>query len=402
MTTPPVKFDKRRMALLAGYIIVRIDFAFQWRRCLFDLVVISNAILCRSFFVDMRRLFAQRFLMRLPLSFLTVIILFSPVIHGQTLDIPPRRISNERAAQGGSYRVRVDLVTPLPDLIKRLAGHWDLLETGKAYWIGYTDDMYSIAAHKDVAVEPLLALFRETKDQHTKNGVVLTLHLIGIDSTIIGRFDEKFLNASARKAMLRLIDDVECGDLAVELLARDPWPSDVPMLVDSLAKGKRPRNVLINALFRYARGDTPFRQDIDEAWDKIAIDFRDTAGQKHLGELRIVFRETKKDEPEKVNKMIGAGFVIQWGREGRIVRELVTSDNAESMKQVFGNQKPTEVIYDLFLLSKEKVSEFSFCDLSEEFWHEVEPQQLVIVGPETARQMWLEYFRNKVGLRPSK
>jgi hypothetical protein len=73
----------------------------------------------------------------------------------------------------------------------------------------------------------------------------------------------------------------------------------------------------------------------------------------------------------------------------------MTSDNGDSLKQVLGNQKPTEVIYDLFLLSKEKVSVFSFCDLDEEFWHTVEPLRLVIVGPETARQMWLDYFRRK-------
>lgn len=105
------------------------------------------------------------------------------------LDVPPAGRENVRSAEGGGMKVTLDTTTPLPVLVKRLEGNWREVETGKAYWIGYTDDMYSIAAHGDDAIAPLIALARTTTSDHAKYGAVLTLHLLGIErqSAIPGR-----------------------------------------------------------------------------------------------------------------------------------------------------------------------------------------------------------------------
>jgi hypothetical protein len=72
------------------------------------------------------------------------------------LNVNPSPEKNERAVEGGWQHVAIDTNTPLPQLIKRLDSNWREIETGKGYWIGYTDDMYSIAAHGDEAIDPLL------------------------------------------------------------------------------------------------------------------------------------------------------------------------------------------------------------------------------------------------------
>ena len=98
-------------------------------------------------------------------------------------------------------------------LIQRLEEDWREVETGKAYWIGYTKDMYSIAAHGDDAIYPLLSFIKKAKSNRAKYGAILSLHLIGIDRKIAGRFYEEFKkygvtgisNASLRISDIALI-----------------------------------------------------------------------------------------------------------------------------------------------------------------------------------------------------
>ena len=86
------------------------------------------------------------------------------------VDVAPSSLKNARAVEGGSQRVLIDTNTPLSELVKRLDGNWELVETGKAYWIGYTDDMYSIAAHGEKAIDPLLAFIRTSKSDKARGG----------------------------------------------------------------------------------------------------------------------------------------------------------------------------------------------------------------------------------------
>jgi hypothetical protein len=136
-------------------------------------------------------------------TFLSTIIIFLFYFHSlaQVTDVGPNGKPNYRAVTGGSVKVNIDKVSSLATLINKLDSNWEFVETGKMYWIGYTDDMYSIAAYKDSAIEPLVEHFQSTKSENGKYGAICTLHLIGIESSIAGRFIEKFKNKNAREAL---------------------------------------------------------------------------------------------------------------------------------------------------------------------------------------------------------
>ncbi len=155
--------------------------------------------------------------------FILILTSFSLIARGQVADILPDNIENYRFFEGGSSRVPIDKKTPILTLINRLNSNWQFEETFKGYWIGYTDDMYSIAAHKNDAIRPLMDFIKYTKSYKSKLGALYCLHLIGIDSKIAGRFYEEFVNPKARQALLRLIYNPELTDHVISLLARDPW-----------------------------------------------------------------------------------------------------------------------------------------------------------------------------------
>jgi hypothetical protein len=171
----------------------------------------------------------------------------------QILDRAPSGQRNYRAVEGGSEPVKIDTVTPLPELIKRFEKPWQFVETGKMYWIGYTDDMYSIAAYKDRAIQPLIKFIETNDNEDAKIGAVYALHLIGINSEIVGRFTEKFTNKNAREALLYLLKYHDLDGTIMELLIRDPWLSDVPVLFSRLStEDKAPWYLVAVAQLRLA------------------------------------------------------------------------------------------------------------------------------------------------------
>ncbi len=167
-----------------------------------------------------------------------------------------------RAHQGGGSAVTIDTVTALPALIRRLNNDWQFVQTFKAYWIGYTDDMYSIAAHGEAAIPPLLNFIQTTTDVKNKYGAVYCLHLIGIKSRVAGRYYEQFQNVAARQALRSLLTQDDLQELIIELLIRDPWQSDVPYLFAALEKGGTDEWALVNSLVRYQVANLPIQQPI--------------------------------------------------------------------------------------------------------------------------------------------
>lgn len=182
-----------------------------------------------------------------------------PVVFGQVLDVPPKGKQNLLPVEGGSIRMKIDSITPLNKLIDKLNDNWQFLETGKAYWIGYTDDMFSIASRGDSAIPALLDFFAKTRNKKGKIGVLFTLHLIGIDRTIVGRFSEEFKNTAARSALLNLLPDSAFTYPIMELLMRDPWKSDIPYLFQILQREENEETCwpIINSLNRYNITDLP-------------------------------------------------------------------------------------------------------------------------------------------------
>ena len=163
---------------------------------------------------------------------------------------------------GAGSAVPPDTVTALPQLLDRLRNDWQFVETSKGYWIGYTDDMYSIAAHGEAAIEPLMKLIQAAPNTNARYGAVYCLHLIGIHSKEAGRYYENFQSLAARQALRNLLVQVDLRYLVIKLLIRDPWQSDVPYLIDALEKGGADDWALVNSLVRYRVTELPIQQPI--------------------------------------------------------------------------------------------------------------------------------------------
>ena len=117
----------------------------------------------------------KRFICTLP--FLT--LLLSTNLSAQWVtDVPPNGLKNIRAVEGGGIPAKIDSITPLNDLMDCLDLDWRLEETGKGYWIGYTDEMYSLATRCDTSVQALLDFISRSKTEDGKIGAIYTIHLI--------------------------------------------------------------------------------------------------------------------------------------------------------------------------------------------------------------------------------
>ena len=319
----------------------------------------------------------------------------------------------------------------IDNLIKKFDTNWQLEETGKGYWIGYTDEMYAIATLKDSAITKLVNYINSTENLHSKMGAVYCLHLIGIDSKIAGRFIEKFTNSKAREALLNLASQKELTSLVVSLLARDPWPSDLPILCQVLKKSTN--KTLINALFRYSKKDMPFREDISSNTNTINVVLCDSSGSHAIGKIITVYKEDANEQPIKISKkdngLISGDAItfngsdqytnkinllnhegtifIQSGEVGRIARKFIPNEtelmtigkyfNCSSVDLNKGKCKElNQLFYHLFSLSKEKIDVFSYCNFDDVFFHYLNfPNEITICDLQTARQRWLDFFKAK-------
>ncbi len=141
------------------------------------------------------------------------------------------------------------------------------------YWIGYTDNMYSIALHKDTAIKPLINFIESTNNKRARIGAVYTLHLIGIDRKIVGRFTEDFVNKNARDALLYLLKYDDIRNTTMELLIRDPWLSDVSKLFSLLNNEDSSPGDYVNGLLHYRLKEIPLNQAIPEDIGNLTVSF---------------------------------------------------------------------------------------------------------------------------------
>ena len=337
-----------------------------------------------------------------------IFLLLHILLKAQLVDRAPNGRQNYRAQEGGSVRVNIDQATSLKNLIEKLDSSWQFVETGKFYWIGYTDNMYSIAAYKDFAIIPLVDHFYSAKSKIGKIGVIFSLHLIGIESEIVGRFTEKFKNKNAREALLRMANEDEYTGTIVSLLGRDPWKSDLPILIGLLKKNNNCLE-LVNALFRYTGmpyedNGLPFRQDIPKDIDTINVFLQDSLGIVSIGYL---IKLTKEERLKAELKNNISGIIVQWDPDvTKILRKFAINPNEKTkilsyfkcdQKELSNDncKELDELLYDLILLSWEKIGAFSYCDYWDPFQHYVEKNDLLICTPEQSVKRWLKYFENR-------
>ncbi|RYD98833.1 MAG: hypothetical protein EOP54_06235 [Sphingobacteriales bacterium] len=157
------------------------------------------------------------------------------------------------ATEGGGRNIIVDTVTPTIDLIKMLEQPWSFKNTGKAYYIGFTELMFSIAHKGDLVVDTLIDYYKTTPSDRAKHGIIYTLYLIGIERETGSRLNEPFKNKKARKALLSLLRYSSNNATIARLLMRDPWLSDIPELIDYLNIEKNTEYTwpIVKALMRY-------------------------------------------------------------------------------------------------------------------------------------------------------
>ena len=159
--------------------------------------------------------------------------------------------------EGGFVVTLVDESVTVEKTLELLAAKLDEIETGKAYWIGYNSEMLSVGARGEAAIPLLVDFIKQATDAKVRHAGMLALHLIGIECVVAGRFNENFKNRKAREAMWELMKVEGLTDEVSALLKRDPWPSDVPAIMDALAAVKGDCPGTLNALLRYALGKRP-------------------------------------------------------------------------------------------------------------------------------------------------
>lgn len=270
--------------------------------------------------------------------------------------------------------VRFDSITPLSELIKKLEKPWDFNETFKAYWIGYTDDMYSIALYKDKAIEKLTDFIDTSHNVHAKDGALYTLHLIGINFRVVGRFSEDFEDKNAREALLKYLDDKELNETVMFLIMRDPWLSDIPKLMEYLSEPDRDYAKVLSALQRYAFKGKPFDQEIKDTIFNKGIDIAspDASIMQSMYAL-IAFQNELKP------------YLI-------VDNEIIESKEwKKSLSELAVRKTQIEKLSFEYFISWDR--DFSYCEFNKPYYYRFIDHKVEIYGPIKARQIWLDWWQ---------
>lgn len=310
-------------------------------------------------------------------------------------DVAPSGRPNERAILGGSRAVVIDTNTPLPVLIERLTGKWELVPTLKLYWIGYTGDMYSIASHREQAIGPLVNLIRTNSSEHAREGALLTLHLIGIESRVVGRFHEEFKSKTVRAAFYDFLEDPGLRDKVLLLLVRDPWPSDVPHIMKILAReGDTDCRQTVNALFRYSLPCPAFGGSLQENASSARVFVVQGKHKTEIGSMFVFAEEKPNEGGERINA-VDTNIVIQWRTGG--ARKAWMFNDLELARRTFApylqDRDICNVTYDALLKNSDFV--FRYCYLDDPFNFQVSGTNVYIIDPPAAKTRWLEWWKRQ-------
>jgi hypothetical protein len=336
--------------------------------------------------------------MRRKLLFLSLFYLAALQLPAQwILDVNPSDKKNERAVQGGSQHIGIDTNTPLPQLIERLGSDWREVVTGKGYWIGYTDDMYSIAAHGEEAIDPLLSFIKNSQSTKARYGALLTLHLIGIESRIAGRFHEEFKNKRVRNSFYELLNDESLRDQVILLLVRDPWPDDLSRLFTLLGHLSDDKcKPLVNAVFRYNLTNSSFGGTLPRDSNGARVAVVEPTVITEIGELYVFTKERPDEGVDRINKLNNSdtNIVIQFQNPSGQRTVWKFRDSTEAQKRFlpyFRGHDVHEVVYDALLNDRDFV--FRYCDLSDPFNFQVMGTNIYIITPAAAKARWLKWWQ---------
>ena len=305
-----------------------------------------------------------------------------------------------RAVEGSGQIVEPDLKTPVSEILKRFKSNWNLQQTGKAYWIGYTDDMYSIAARGEKTIPQILDFAVNNDLMRAKMAAIYTIHLIGIECTIAGRCIEEFKNKIARQALYSLLDDEDVAVYVVRLLARDPWETDLPQLFQKLSGDNRELNkIIVNLLFRYPNDCNAFGGTLSEHSESPKVVLVTGEGKFELGTLTELTREKKEESVERVNRLIWSenDLIFQPGSKGHIVWKIKNGDSAQKK---FAKHYPglslSRFVNDALNNSLRNSRSFRYCcDINDLFNFAITNNEIHLLTPEASRKIWLNWWNAK-------
>jgi hypothetical protein len=296
----------------------------------------------------------------------------------QGADVAPTGRQNYLAVEGGGMQVAIDTSTPLNTLLLELSKDWYFVGTGKRYWIGYTKDMFSIAARGDSAIELLLHLAENSENENAKIGAIYTLHLIGINRTIAGRLRENFVNPKARLALLQLLKINDLQETVMTLLQRDPWLSDIPSIMSIMQNSTGDCWALIKGLTRYEIINPPVHQPIPEFIQNISIKLKSSEPQS----LSINF-----DFDAQIKEVLDS-----FRRSGNtfisIEDKLFKRNLAGSVIRKFDDSINIRDLFDVLGIN-------SYINLGSRVQYYVVNDKLYICSSETAQALFVNWWKNQ-------
>jgi hypothetical protein len=301
------------------------------------------------------------------------------------IDRAPSGMVNYLPVEGGSIYMPIDSTTALEALIGRLSGNWQLIETGKMYWIGYTDDMFSIAARGNKAIGPLVNLVEKSTTEKAKIGAIYTIHLIGIKRKIVGRFTEEFTDTNARNALLYLLKYPEWQPAIMELLIRDPWKSDVPALIGCLNKSDSDCWAVVAGLCQYKLENIPLRQKIPGNLNNIVLRLR--YSNPTVLESNFDFEGQMQEVLDSLIALKNDSIIVE---RGLLNRPLWGNMRHKLGQSVAGDQY-------LHLSVGEFLDSWDlslFRELGNKFQYFVDEGKLYICSAESAKKRWIDWSAN--------
>lgn len=272
------------------------------------------------------------------------------------------------AGWGDNSIVKFDTITPLPDLINKLAAPWQFVETGKGYWIGYTDNMYSIARYKGNAINPLVKFIKSTSSTHAKIGALYSLHLIGIESKIAGRLLEHFKDTFARQAIIQFINDDSLHNTVMFLLSRDRWTTDIPYFLNYLSEEHNKYSRVLGALECYHLPNLPMGQQIPKV-------FR---GREFKIKCRQYARRESFFDLVSLKNVLGDSIIIDTA--------ITNSDDYIQTERQIQKKKLREEEMDMGSIL-EYFTQF-YCSFDEK-------NILYVYSPEAARTIWVNWWKEQ-------
>ena len=306
-------------------------------------------------------------------------------------------IKHHKLFEGGSEKAKLDTVTSLNDLIYKFEKDWEeFMFTGKGYYIGYTDLMFSIAYYEEKAIEPLLNFYKQTKEHKAKLGVIYTLNLIGNENIA---FPFNFKNEKARNTLLDLLKIEENEDVLhsiLDLLVKTPWKKDIECIIKKLKSTKSKYWFLVNALFRYDIKNNPFNhQDIPYFIGKEVFHFKSpkrynlkndsfllSSYKNYLKKLKTLFPNNIQIEQSVFENYFYNSLSYEFNP---LDEPLFTEFNGFSTHSYLLNDM---INYDI------QFSGYYLQPLDHEVQFYVENEIIYIVDFETAKNRWLDWWKN--------